>query len=196
MEGVDEKQIKASTITPKTSSESERSFPGSPAQDALASRNPNAHKPSPHNPFRRRETQNTQDVEMAAEWQAFSAAEKPSGERQSLPFRPAESQQQQSSSRTPDEAPILRWADQNSPIDLTGFSGGYFTELQELQQGIINSPKSRGSDLEPHEAEVAEKVRKSSAEQLLIPNMGGVSTSKPDSHPALPPGEGSEPMSR
>ena len=64
-------------------------------------------------------------------------------------------------SRISDQAPRLQWADPRSPVDPTGFSGGYFTELQELQQGIINAGTPKNVELGPQEAEAAYLARKS-----------------------------------
>ena len=61
-----------------------------------------------------------------------------------------------------DEPPRLEWQDPRSPVDPTGFSGGYFSELRELQQGILNSDKPQGNEPGAQEVEAAVLNHKSS----------------------------------
>ena len=171
----DQKHIKFTVVTPKSSSENERSLPSIPNQGYEASHSEAPLNLPQNNPFRRKEVPTTrfQEQEEIEKSSAIWASEEDSKNEIAIHglYADEKTGHHHSSSQISNEAPQLDWQEQQSPIDLTGFSGGYFTELQELQQGIMNSPKVQSSDPEPHEVEAATKARKLSAEGVPTVNL-------------------------
>lgn len=152
------------TTGPTTSHQGTMPLP--PAIDANMNAGPPASTftPASNNPFRQKDlTINT----TAASYSGLGH-QRPSNEAGGSPVstalpseRTVAGDMSSPSSRIPERAPRLDWQDPRSPVDPSGFSGGYFTELQELQQGFINAGKPKTVEIGPQEAEVADQTRKS-----------------------------------
>ena len=160
--------------TPKSSSESQRSLPK--VQEATTLANPEYrqpyHQPSSitNNPFRRKEVGGGQTNEQEAAGGLSEILQPIRTQKET--DRPDTGDS--NSASIPEKAPQLDISDADqSPIDFSGFSGGYFSDLQELQQSKLNAANikdySHGSN---------EKI---SASNINLPNAYSHPTTSLDS---------------